>query len=906
MPSSIHRFTPTLTAIDPRRLQVATVDYHRTRMDTPSQARTERQAYDAAGRVCAQWDARLWALDGESGAPNLRKTRSLSGQVLSLESVDAGWRVSVFGTGAQVMENWDGRCTYRQTTYDPLLRPVAVKEHLSAGVPACVERFTYGIAADAGNCCGRLIRHDDPAGTQVFVGYGLLGQAVVQTQQFLKELDPPNWPALLPERDLLLDAGGPYRTRWRHNAFGEVISQTDAMGNEQLTRYNVAGQLAHSRLIPDGEAEQTVVADIRYNASGRMESQSAGNRVTTRITYAADSGRLLRLHAARPDKVLQDLHFVQDPVGNVLSIEDRAQPTQWFDAQQIDPVNTYRYDSLNQLTEATGRESVLAGIQPGLPELVVPGTGDASRLRNYRQNYTYDAAGNLLTLKHGDSPLRTMKVALRSNRSLYMADATNPPDLEKGFDANGNMLLLEGTQAMEWDARNQLQRVTQVVRNGSANDDEAYAYHGDGQRARKVSVQQAKAVEHVAQVLYLPGLEIHRNTATGEELHVMTVQVGRSRVRRLHWRANGRKALPAAQLRYNVDDHLGSCALELDEHGQVISHEGYYPFGGSAWWAAKSQVHANGKTIRYSGKERDATGLCYFGLRYYAPWLNRWINPDPGGEIDGLNLYRMVRNNPLRFRDGDGRSPDEFEEHLDEFRECLDDFPGANEPGYQQGSQTFRRRDLNVRDASVRQQEVEREINHRPEGKYTIYSDYKNHSGMYRFENEYLPGRWRLMENYRAPGTQINASDVTFEQYRKISTKNGFFGVLPKVIVRWDVKDEFVAGIEGDSEGMLKRFLSSKNNGRSTQRIMDAFGLRATGIEIVISRDTERGVDVNAIAVSVEPIPHHLRRSMETLTRETERDLRRMSRNPVSRVAHTAWRNLKRIVLPGSSHRALR
>ena len=902
MPSSIHQFTPTLTAIDPRRLQVATVDYHRTQTNAPSQARTERQAYDAIGRVGAQWDARLWALDGESGIPNQRKTCSLSGQVVSLESVDAGWRVSVFGTGAQLVEHWDGRCTYQQTTYDPLLRPIAVNEHLSAGVPACVERFTYGTATETGNRCGRLIRHDDPAGTQVFVDYGLLGVAVKQTQQCLKELAPPDWPVSIPQRDLLLEARGPFRTQWRHNAFGEVISQIDALGNEQLNRYNVAGQLAHASLIPDAEAEQAVVTDIRYNASGQMESRTAGNRVTTLATYAADSGRLLRLHAARPDKVLQDLNFVQDPVGNVLSIEDRAQPTQWFDAQQIDPVSTYRYDTLNQLTEATGRESVLAAIQPGLPELVMPGMGDASRLRNYKQSYTYDAAGNLLTLKHGDAPQRTMRVAPDSNRSLYMADPTNPPDLEKGFDANGNMLL-EGTQAMEWDARNQLQRVSQVVRSGSANDDEAYAYHGDGQRARKVSVQRAKAVEHVAQVLYLPGLEIRTNTATGEELHVMTVQVGPSRVRRLHWRANGRKALPETQLRYNVDDHLGSCALELDEHGEVISHEGYYPFGGCAWWAAKSKAHANGKTIRYSGKERDATGLCYFCLRYYAPWLSRWINTDPGGDIDGLNLYRMVRNNPLRFRDGDGRAPEEVDDYSE-------NSASARAPGYQQDPRTFRRRDMDMNTAAARESDVVNTLSDRLYfNNHTIESTYAELSipARYRFQNDYLPGRWKMIGIFRAPGNKgPTATDITWHQYEKVSKANNFFGVLPRVIVHWDVINNEALRATEKQEGMLERFLASKGNGRYTQRMMDAFGLRAIGIERREVYDLRNGVDIQIIAIHVEPVPESISLSRERLTREVERDLRRMSRNPVSRAAHRLWRNMKRIALPGSSHRALR
>ncbi|WP_157644888.1 RHS repeat-associated core domain-containing protein, partial [Burkholderia ubonensis] len=45
------------------------------------------------------------------------------------------------------------------------------------------------------------------------------------------------------------------------------------------------------------------------------------------------------------------------------------------------------------------------------------------------------------------------------------------------------------------------------------------------------------------------------------------------------------------------------------------------------------------------------------GYRHYAPWLARWLNPDPAGTVDGLNLFRFVRNNPGTLRDTDGRIP---------------------------------------------------------------------------------------------------------------------------------------------------------------------------------------------------------------------------------------------------------
>ncbi|WP_162250577.1 RHS repeat-associated core domain-containing protein, partial [Pseudomonas sp. Root562] len=85
----------------------------------------------------------------------------------------------------------------------------------------------------------------------------------------------------------------------------------------------------------------------------------------------------------------------------------------------------------------------------------------------------------------------------------------------------------------------------------------------------------------------------------------------------------------------------------------IISQERYYPFGGTAW-ANGAAVQVSYKTVRYSGKERDATGLYYYGFRYYLAGWQRWLNPDPAGPVDGLNVYNMVRNNPISYRDENG------------------------------------------------------------------------------------------------------------------------------------------------------------------------------------------------------------------------------------------------------------
>lgn len=63
--------------------------------------------------------------------------------------------------------------------------------------------------------------------------------------------------------------------------------------------------------------------------------------------------------------------------------------------------------------------------------------------------------------------------------------------------------------------------------------------------------------------------------------------------------------------------------IELDDRADLVSREEYYPFGGTAVWSARSMVEADYKFLRYSGQERDASGLYAYGFRYYAPWMGR-------------------------------------------------------------------------------------------------------------------------------------------------------------------------------------------------------------------------------------------------------------------------------------------
>ncbi|MCV4282897.1 RHS repeat domain-containing protein [Pseudomonas capsici] len=651
--ADLHHSTPILAVVDPRGLAVRSVAWYRRQIaDTPV-ARIHRSVFDPAGRPTSNQDPRL----GEDGWPaNLATIHSLSAQLLARDSVDAGWRVFLPGESQEFRQGWDGRNTVRRIEYDALLRPAAVFEN-----EQCAERLTYGdVDSAAHNQCGQLIRHDDPAGTRLNTEFSLTGAVIEQTQHFTQSLARPDWPEPEAGRDALLEPGTGATSRWRFNPLGDPLEQTDAQGNVQRFTYTIAGRLHACFLQLAGQAEQSLVSDIRYDAQGRVETETAGNGVLNTAGYGEEDGRLLALKAVRSNgEPLQDLGYEYDPVGNVIRIEDLAQPTRHFANQRIEPVSTYQYDTLYQLSEATGRELAAVNHGPVFPDFQSP--PDPTQLANYTQTYHYDAGGNLQQLTHVGSQnhSRTLVTARQSNHSLLVENDQPPTeeDIAAAFDANGNLLHLYAGQTLNWDLRNQLHEVRPVVRESGEDDSERYVYDASGQRLRKVRSTQAHAVTHSAEVRYLPGLELRTNTATGEVLQVITAQAGRGNVHVLHWQAGKPTELPNDQYRYSLTDHLNSSTLELDKDAAIISQESYYPFGGASWWAGRSVVEASYKTVRYSGKERDATGLYYYGLRYYAPWLQHWINPDPAEEEGGLNLFCFVRNSPMRFIDAKGAAP---------------------------------------------------------------------------------------------------------------------------------------------------------------------------------------------------------------------------------------------------------
>lgn len=657
-----HANTPAIQAFDARGLVLRGVNYHRRDETSAPERYIIHHTHDATGRTVFSRDPRLFRehTSEKPGPANQSNVFSLSGALLSSENTDAGWRSSLLAEDGAHVEGWDQKRNHSRTHHDHLRRPIATFEQ-SAGEPEhCTERFTYfdGTAEDDHNRLGRLIRHDDTAGTLHFPEFNMSGQPLQLHRAFSADPGwPVNWPKIEAERDVFLEAL-PATTHFSYNAMGELIGQTDAMGNRQTLLQDLAGQLKEIRLtLAANDDGQRLVSDIRYNAFGLIEQQRAGNDVISHARFSLDDGRLQHLTSQTSNgSILQDLSYAYDAIGNITRITDTAEAVIYHRNQRSEAICSYRYDSLSRLIQASGRQIRNAPGGPQLPAFVSP--ADPGQLENYTRTYTYDPAGNLLLMEHraasGNRTERTV-VASASNRSLAAPHDGQLPDeqaIATAYDANGNRVFLQPGQALQWNPRNELQQVDQVVREDEPNDVEFYVYDGGGQRQRKIRQAYTGAVQRFNETRYLPGLEIR--TEPDQIVHVMTIKAGRATVQVLHWEKTPPGDMTQDQQRYSFTDHLNSSTVELDAQAQIISRESYYPFGDTCWWAGRSLVEANYKTQRYSGKERDASGLYYYGFRYYAPWFQRWINADPLGATDGLNLFAMVHGNPIGHIDFQG------------------------------------------------------------------------------------------------------------------------------------------------------------------------------------------------------------------------------------------------------------
>jgi RHS repeat-associated protein len=643
-------------------------------------------------------------LDIEGNALKVRDPRKLDamehafdmlGRVCWQRSIDAGERWTISDVVGKPLRAWDSRGHVLRTVYDALHRPMELRVQTNGGAEVLAERTVYGEeqqAPEALNLRGRIYQQYDGAGVITHEAYDFKGNLLSSTRQIAKNYkgaigseaaaDPPNVGEPLdwltsPELE-----GEKFTTATTYDALNRVTSRLTP--DRSLTRpaYNEAGFLervdvwlrdAWDEAVPADELQSpsiSPVADIDYNAKGQREKIVYGNGVVTEYEYDDLTFRLLRLTTTRNGGnglQLQDLRYTFDPVGNIVEINDGAQETVYYNNDVIEPLALYEYDATYRLTSARGREHAgqNADIQQdenGFPLLTAPHPNDPQALRNYTEHYFYDDAGNIQRLQHvvpGGSGgwTRCYEVDPASNRLLSTSlpgDGPGPSYSAKyGHDTHGNMTSMPHLAEVGWDFKDQM-----VSADKDGGGLVYFTYDAAGQRVRKVWEHSGVIEERI----YLGEYEVYRKRQGGalvlerETLHALD---GTRRLALLETKTIDTGVAPFAptsRLRYQLDNHLGSAVLEVDESGHVISYEEYHPYGTSAYRASIGDIEVSAKRYRYTGKERDEeTKLCYHRARYYVPWLGRWASADPAGMVDGPNLYAYARGGPTNWVDPTGQ-----------------------------------------------------------------------------------------------------------------------------------------------------------------------------------------------------------------------------------------------------------
>jgi RHS repeat-associated protein len=347
-----------------------------------------------------------------------------------------------------------------------------------------------------------------------------------------------------------------------------------------------------------------------------------------------------------------------DPAGNLLSYTDNVMGTWGFS-----------YDTLNRLVSATDNES-------GNP--------------NTNYCWAYDDFGNRLQQAGSNAAFTNAKGAAActaaTNASFtnswasYNANnqITGSPQAAGGlaYDPAGDVTN-DGQNRYLYDAEG---RICAVYSNPIAGVPAmtGYLYDADGTRVAKGNITAWSCDPTLSGFHttndYILGLG-------GEQLTEMGVDTtAGSSTNTLTWQHTnvwaGGKLLGTydnAGLHFYFDDPLGTRRAQTDSAGVLEETCSSQPFGDALNCVNPSQSTyfislVSPTEHHFTGKERDSeSGNDYFGARYYASSMGRWLSPDwsakeepvPYAKLDNpqsLNLYSYVWNNPLARSDPDGHA----------------------------------------------------------------------------------------------------------------------------------------------------------------------------------------------------------------------------------------------------------
>ncbi|MEO5927539.1 MAG: SpvB/TcaC N-terminal domain-containing protein [Patescibacteria group bacterium] len=666
-----HANTPTVTHFDPMgRAFLVITDNGFTEDEEPVALLFEtRIAFDIESQILSVKDA--------LGRTCQTNVYSMAGQLLSDTNIDKGTRRRVSTVDGQLLRRWDDRNQIFRAEYDDLRRLTHLwvtvddlEDEEDTPVTTLLERRYYGEAVadpEDANVRGRLVYAFDGAGLAVNDDFDFKGNPLSTARRLFDRSggdQVPDWVSI-DEEDNPLDAttsapieAETFTASAEFDALNRVTKATAPNGAETIYAYDLGGALFSVTV--DTVA---IVEEIHYDAHSRRESIEYGNGVTTTYEYDPLTFRLAHLVSTRASDSakLQDLRYTLDPVGNILAMADAVTEAVYFDDNYVDASTEYKYDALYRLTWATGREhgSNIVPVQSDDGRFIgsVPDPNDPQALRQYIEEYAYDAVSNLTEMSHemvGNSAgdwTRTYSYTSGTNR-LASTTANSDPSIAYTHDDHGNIIAWPHLPEVEFSPLDQMWHAE--LSTGHAY----YYYDSGGNRVRKVVVNGSPTKERI----YLGGFEYYRETTTVLDFERTTLHVmdGARRVCMIETKTiEDEDEDPVTPLvpayRYQLVNHLETGVVECDDNGAVFSFEEYSPYGVTMYQSRDTGVEVSAKRYRFASAERDdETGFYCMGARYYCPWLGRWTTADPLGLQAGINVFAYCRGSPVTLSDPSG------------------------------------------------------------------------------------------------------------------------------------------------------------------------------------------------------------------------------------------------------------
>ncbi len=485
--------------------------------------------------------------------------------------------------------------------YDGLNQLTAITDHLDA-----VTEFTYD-----GN--GNMLTVKDARENIVTYRYDLLDRLETRTDALGDPANP------------LADPN--HYEEYEYDGNGNLIRHTDRRGKTTTLRYDALDRLEFA-----GFGTQGVEPNLTYESTIDYLYDDPNNRVTLTdsetgaVVLEYDNlGRLTK--ETTPNG---SVSYAYDGADRLNTLTVLGQPTVVYDYFDNDQLKT-----VTQGTKVVNLDYYPTGLRKTL-----------SLPNSISTTYSFDVASRLtgLLYKHDTTTLGDLGYSYEARGLRTSVDGafarTGLPDAVAStsydaanrltqwgsisnltYDNNGN-LTFDGTKALAWNARNQLESITGGV---------SFEYDPLGRRS-------SKEIGDTTDILF-SRLNVIKETTTSAESDLL-LGLG---IDEFFMRSDGSEA------RMPLADGLGSIVALLDPNGELSTEYTYEPFG------ATSINGSDTNSFQFTGREHDDLDRYYHRARYYSAKLHRFLSEDPIGPAGGdANLYRYVRNSPTNFIDPSG------------------------------------------------------------------------------------------------------------------------------------------------------------------------------------------------------------------------------------------------------------